>query len=252
MPNTTPFRNVGFRYRFSHLAEFGATMKWPISVVIGLIFCSCSQIQKLETTAFDPGRSTVKIQAISADGQQNLGSGVVIAPNKIATNCHVIRKAKRAYLSQPDRLYPVLALAALPELDVCILQTDHLDLPAADMAESETIKLGDDIVLSGYPFALSLRMMRGKVSGLHPYGDDHIIEINAGFNHGASGGGVFDSNGKLIGLMTFMGPEAGTMHFYVIPAAWLAMGLEQEFVPLKPFKDRSFWEKGGFVKQLKQ
>ncbi len=227
-------------------------MKLSISIVIGLIISSCSQIQKFESTSFGPGRSTVKIQAVSADGKQNLGSGVVIGPNLIATNCHVVRNAKRAYLSQPDRLYPVIAEAALPELDVCILETDRLDLPAADMAESEAVEVGDDIVLSGYPFALSLRMMRGKVSGLHPYGDDHIIEINAGFNHGASGGGVFDSSGKLIGLMTFMGPEAGAMHFYVIPAAWLAMGLEQEFFPLKSFSGRSFWEKGDFARLLKK
>ena len=228
----------------------GSAMKLLASICLALIVSSCSQIPKLETSSVDLGRSTVKIQAISAGGKQNLGSGVVVAPNTIATNCHVVRKAKRAYISQPDRLYTLLAQAILPELDVCILKTNHLNLPTADLAESESVKVGDDIILSGYPFALSLSMKRGKVIALHPYGDDHIIEINTGFNHGASGGGVFNSNGKLIGLMTFMGPEGGGMHFYVIPANWLAIGLEQEFAPLKPFNDRSFWEKGSFVKQM--
>ncbi len=224
-------------------------MKLFVSVYMGLVIVACSSTQKVETTAFDPSRSTVKIQALSASGKQNLGSGVVIAANTIATNCHIMRKSKRAFLIEPDGLYPVLTQAVLPEFDVCILKTDHLNLPAAELAEGESVNVGDDIVLSGYPFALSLRTMQGKIIGLHPYRDDQIIEINAGFNHGASGGGVFDHDGKLIGLMTFMGPEAGAMHFYVIPAAWLAMGLEQEFAPLKPFKERSFWEKGAFVKQ---
>ena len=106
-------------------------------------------------------------------------------------------------------------------------------------------------MMSGYPYALNLRMTRGKVIGLHPYAQDQIIEINAGFNHGASGGGVFNSSGELIGLMTFMGREQGAMHFYVIPASWLAMGLEKEFVPLRSFSARSFWEKGDFIQQLK-
>lgn len=227
-------------------------MKLFASVFLVFIISGCAQIQKVEVSPFDPSRSTVKIQAISLGGRQNLGSGVVIAPNLIATNCHVVRKASRVFLSQPERLYKVRSQATLPEFDVCILQTDHLDLPAADLAESESVKIGDDIILSGYPFALSLSMKRGKVTALHPYGDGRIIEINTGFNHGASGGGVFNSKGKLIGLMTFMGSEDGVMHFYVIPATWLAMGLEQEFSPLKPFKDRSFWENGGFVKQLKK
>jgi serine protease Do len=227
-------------------------MKLFVSVCISLIISNCSQLQKLEQNQVDLSRSIVKIQAISANGKQNLGSGVIIAPNKIATNCHVMHAANRAFLVQNEQLYRVIAQAATPELDVCILKTEHLNLPVTDLADNETINIGDDIMLSGYPFALSLRMRQGKVIALHPYGTEQIIEVNAGFNHGASGGGVFDSNGKLIGLMTFMGQEDGTMHFYAIPAAWLAMGLEQEFVPLKPFSERSFWEKGGFVKRMKK
>jgi serine protease Do len=227
-------------------------MKLFARVCVGLMLSSCSQLQKVDTNPANSGQSTVKIQAISTNGKQNLGSGVVIAPNTIATNCHIIRRSQRAFVIEPDRLYPILTQAVLPEFDVCILKTDRLNVPAAVLAESEAVKVGDDIVLSGYPFALNLRMKQGKVIGLYPYGDNQIIEINTGFNHGASGGGVFDSSGKLIGLMTFMGPEAGTYHFYVIPAAWVAMGLEQEFAPLKPFEARSFWEKGDFVKRVKQ
>ena len=223
-------------------------MKLFVSVCMGLLLAGCSSTQKVETTPFDPIRSTVKIQALSASGKQNLGSGVVIAPNTIATNCHIMRKSKRAFVIEPDGLYPVLTQAVLPEFDVCILKTDHLNLPSTELAEHESAHVGDDIVLSGYPFGLSLRTMRGNIIALHPYGHDNIIEINAGFNHGASGGGVFDHDGKLIGLMTFIGSEAGAMHFYVIPANWLAKGLEQEFMPLKPFKDPSFWEKGDFKK----
>ena len=228
-------------------------MKAFISIVgIGLIIASCTQLQTVENAPVDASRSIVKVQAISPGGKQNLGSGVVIAPNTIATNCHVIRTASRAFLVVPEGLYPVIAQTATPEFDVCMLKTEHLDLPAPEIAESDSVKIGDEIVLSGYPFALGLRASRGKVTGLHPYGKDQIIEINTGFNHGASGGGVFDNSGKLIGLMTFMGPEADAYHFYAIPATWLAMGLEQEFRPLKPFTERSFWEKGEFVKKVKK
>ncbi len=223
-------------------------MRLFVCIFLWMTISSCAQFQNAKTSPFDPGLSTVKIQAISTGGKQNLGSGVVIAANLIATNCHVMRKAKRAYISQPERLYPILSQAALPELDVCILETKDLNLPVADISENEAIKIGDDIILSGYPFALSLGMKKGKVTALHPFGDDNIIEVNAGFQHGTSGGGVFDSSGKLIGLMTFMGPENGAIHYYVIPATWIAMGLEQEFMPLKPFQDRSFWEKGDFIK----
>lgn len=226
-------------------------MKFALFAGIGLIISSCAQLQTHQSKRVDPSRTIVKIQAISGDGKQYLGSGVVIAPNTIATNCHVVRKAKRAYIIQPEQRYPVLKEAALPRLDVCLLQTEDLNLPVAKLAISGSVNLGDDIVLAGYPLALGLRMRRGKVTGLFPFQNEDIIEINTGFNHGASGGGVFNSSGKLIGLMTFMGPEAGSFHFYVIPAKWLTMALEQDFVPIKPLNERSFWEKGEFVKHLK-
>lgn len=225
-------------------------MKLFAGVMAGLMISSCAYLSQTEQSHADPGLCVVKIQALSANGKQYLGSGVVIAPDTIATNCHVMRTANRAFVIQPERLYPVLAQAAMPELDVCILKTNHLGLPMAELVDGEPQHIGDDIVLSGYPFGLGLRMKQGKITGLHPHEEDAIIEINAGFNHGASGGGVFDHNGNLIGLMTFMGPEAGVFHFYAIPAAWLAQGLEQAFVPLKPFSGRSFWEKGDFVKRL--
>lgn len=216
-----------------------------------LTLAGCQYLLKVETAPADPGRSTVKIQAVAAGGKQNLGSGVVIAPDTIATNCHVMRHAKRAFVIQPEQLYPVLAEAALPAYDVCLLKTENLSLPPAELADTDDLNTGDDIVLSGYPFALGLRMKHGNITGLHPFQSDRIIEINAGFNHGASGGGVFDQDGKLIGLMTFMGREAGAIHFYAIPSTWLTMGLDQEFMPLRPFADKSFWEKGEFGKQIR-
>jgi S1-C subfamily serine protease len=229
-----------------------STMKKLVSISMTLFILSCSQVKTVEPNTIDLSKSIVKIQALSGNGKQNLGSGVVVAPNLIATNCHVTRAANRAYLidADTDRVYSVLAQASIPDYDVCILKTEALSLPVAELAESETIKIGDEIMLSGYPYALNLRTMQGKVIGLHPYGQDQIIEINTGFNHGASGGGVFNRSGHLIGLMTFMGSEAGVMHFYVIPASWLAMGLEKDFAPLQSFSAHSFWEKGNFKKQL--
>lgn len=106
---------------------------------MALFILSCSHINKVEPNFIEISRSIVKIQALSASGKQSMGSGVVIAPNLIATNCHVTRTANRVHLIEEDRLYPVLAQAAIPGFDVCILKTAPLPLPVADMAESEPI-----------------------------------------------------------------------------------------------------------------
>jgi S1-C subfamily serine protease len=186
---------------------------------------------------------------MSTAGRQNLGSGVVIAADKVATNCHVVRNARKINIIVPEGVYPVDKVSALPQFDACILATNNLNIPVAELANTETMEIGDTIVVVGFPFGQGMRMATGNITELHPFPDDPIIEINAGFNHGASGGGVFNNTGNLIGLMTFMGPESGSIHFYAIPSSWLVAALDNQFLPVKPFLERSFWEKGEFKKR---
>jgi len=166
-------------------------MKRFLNLGISLCILNFAGINKAEVESVDLSRSVVKIMAISPSGKQNMGSGVVIAHNKIATNCHVTRIARRAYIIKEDRLYAVLAQAAIPELDVCILETAPVTLPIASLVTPDSIKIGVDITISGYPYALGIRTMPGSIIALHPFAEDAIIEINSGFIHGASGGGVF-------------------------------------------------------------
>lgn len=190
--------------------------------------------------------SVVKIHAVDRDNKLNAGSGVVIASDKVATNCHVTRTARKIFLTKSGQRYPVFKQAKLAELDTCILQTEKLPLPSAPLAATASVKTGADITIFGYPYALGIRGMAGKVIHLHHFGDSKIIEINTGFMQGASGGGVFNQDGKLIGLMTFIGKIKGDYHFYVIPANWLANALKTDFVPIAAFSELSFWESGKF------
>ena len=191
-------------------------------------------------------RSVVKVVVLSETGKQSLGSGVIIDNNIVATNCHVTRAAKSAFLVKEDSHYNVIAQAALPELDVCLLKTQAIAQPTVTLADIANLHLGDKITMLGYPFALGIRMRMGAIIGLHDYHSAKIIEIDTGFMQGASGGGVFNKKNELVGLMTFMGKDQSKIHYYVIPASWLALGLKEQFKPLQAFSKRSFWEKGRF------
>lgn len=61
--------------------------------------------------------SVVKVIARDAAGKTYMGSGVIIAPGKVATNCHVTRNAEQIVLFKSGHAYPVLKQAALTELD---------------------------------------------------------------------------------------------------------------------------------------
>src|SRR4051812_38587724 len=69
------------------------------------------------------------------------GSGVVVAPNRVLTNAHVLRGADVG-VALNGRLVPGRALAADPKADLAILAADTGDVPAVEFAEAPA-RLGD-------------------------------------------------------------------------------------------------------------
>lgn len=213
-----------------------------LAVIIFAPFPDCFGIQPNVQLA----NSVVKIVARSAENKIQMGSGVVIAADKVVTNCHVTRAAQSISLLKSGYRFEVVAQAKIPELDTCVLLTQTLPLPTAPLADLKQISIGTDISIFGYPYALGIRGMAGTIINLHHYQGQKIIEIDSGFMQGASGGGVFNGKGELVGLMTFIGKEAKQFHFYAIPATWVASVLTEKFSPVASFSELSFWESGKF------
>ncbi|MGR9074012.1 MAG: S1 family peptidase [Gammaproteobacteria bacterium] len=216
-----------------------------IVVVYILAFAAAGPVAALEAN-LALVQSVVKIVARTAAGKSYLGSGVVIADNRIATNCHVIRKAGKISVLKEHIRHPVTGRSAIPELDICILQTDSLDLPPVPFGDAAKISAGDSIYILGYPHAIGPSYLSGAVVALHPFRKSRVIEINTGFMQGSSGGGLFNRFGELIGLTTFMGRKHGKAHFYAIPIDWLIRAMEEKKVAIAPFDALTFWETGDF------
>lgn len=191
-------------------------------------------------------RSVVKVVARSADGKNSLGSGVIIADNKVATNCHVSRSGTKITILKAGRRFSVKSQAALPDYDVCLLETRGMQLPVAPLGNTEQLRTGDSISIYGYPYALGIRYLIGSIVAVHDHASKPVIEIDAGFMQGASGGGLFNDSGKLIGLITFIGSGENRKHFYAIPVDWLREVLKLPMQPVTPFTETSFWEEGRF------
>ena len=195
------------------------------------------------------GQSVVKVMADSADGRVSMGSGVVVSPNRVATNCHVTRSAKSILVSKGISGYQVIEQAALPEQDVCILVTENMKLPAAKLGKTSQVTPGDEIFVFGFPAAVGLGLVRGTVRELHAHGGDFILETDAGFMRGTSGGALFTTQGELIALPTFMLNDRDGGHFYAVPVEWVKQALGLESKPVARFKGLTFWESGGFVRR---
>ena len=134
------------------------------------------------------------------------GSGVAVSEDLILTNGHVIRefpglvrvrqggKRWRAFVSYLDR-----------KNDLCTLVVPTLRAKPVHMSSSTKVKIGERVFAIGAPRGLEMSLSDGLVSGLRAIdttGRTQVIQTTAPISPGSSGGGLFDSKGRLIGITT--------------------------------------------------
>jgi hypothetical protein len=188
----------------------------------------------------------VRIRAIAADGRVSWGSGVPVALDKVATNCHVTRHAHSIEVVIGTRYrgtsIGVAAQASDMELDLCILRTSKA-LPFRPIPLGPLPRPGHGVVGLGFSGGLAVRIHPGTVVDLHPYSGDDVIQTSTAFESGASGGGLFNASHELIGIMTFR--DRLGKQFFSLPASFICRVLrEQPFIPVRPQSATvAFWER---------
>jgi len=141
--------------------------------------------------------------------QHGFGSGFVIdSSGLIVTNRHVVENAVRITVTFKDQTtLPARIVGRLSRADVALLKvTSSKPLPFVTWGDSDKLRLGDDVIAIGNPLGLGGSVSAGIVSGLNrdisttPY--DEFIQTDAAINHGNSGGPLFDSRGRVVGINT--------------------------------------------------
>ena len=149
-------------------------------------------------------RSVVVIE--TNDGQ---GSGVIVRPNIVATNCHVVDNTKRiavyksvARRADADNVFAASVRHDDERRDFCLLDVDGLWGVPAPVRKYATLKVGESVYGLGAPKGLDLSLSDGLISQLREIDGNRKIQTNVAISPGSSGGGLFDRKGNLIGIMT--------------------------------------------------
>lgn len=147
------------------------------------------------------------------------GSAVVVAPDTLITNCHVLRKASRVAVTH-DAISVAATLTLWDtERDLCQLQARGIAAPAVALGDGSRLIVGQSVYALGTPEGLELTLSAGLVSSLRKNAAQQLVAIqtSAPISHGSSGGGLFDEQGRLIGITTAMiaGNNAQNLNFAV-------------------------------------
>ncbi|MGH7316608.1 MAG: trypsin-like peptidase domain-containing protein, partial [Candidatus Rokuibacteriota bacterium] len=139
--------------------------------------------------------------------QRSLGSGVIVDPAGIVlTNAHVVERATEIEVSTADGKKHKAKLAGVDrKTDLAVLKLQGAGpYPAANLGDSDTVKVGDWVLAIGSPFGLQKTVTAGIISaksrsiGQGPF--DDFLQTDAAINPGNSGGPLVNMSGEVVGI----------------------------------------------------
>jgi len=142
--------------------------------------------------------------------QRGLGSGVIIsADGYIITNNHVVEGADELkVLLNDERELTAKLIGTDPKTDVAVIKIDANNLPAATLADSSKLRVGDVVFAIGNPLGVGQTVTMGIISATgrrvgildEVGGYEDFIQTDAAINQGNSGGALIDARGRLVGI----------------------------------------------------
>jgi serine protease Do len=141
---------------------------------------------------------------------RSTGSGVIVDPSGyILTNNHVIENAQDITVRLSDsRKFTATLVGRDPKTDIAVLKVDApTPLPAAQLGDSDRLRVGQWVIAIGNPFGLDRTVTAGIVSatarnrvGVTTY--ENFIQTDASINPGNSGGPLLSLDARVIGINT--------------------------------------------------
>ncbi len=167
------------------------------------------------------GHSIVMVTTDLPDGSNGRGSGVVVSPEYVATNCHVIANSKGVNIAKFRDGYQPIGLKANWKRDVCLLKFDPLPFKPIPMRDSQSLQYEEEVFSMSFPAGAPVpQLSYGAIKGIYPFDGSLIVRSNASFYMGSSGGALFDQHYNLIGLTTFKSPGQPAF-YYSLPVEWI-------------------------------
>ena len=139
--------------------------------------------------------------------ENSQGSGVLLSPQIVATNCHVVGDSTEAVVEFFGKKTRATLVGENRQNDVCVLQ---LQSPFASavavraVRRIRAVEVGEQIYAIGAPVGFKYSITGGIVSQLREQSGGTVIQFDAAVSNGNSGGGLFDAAGNLLGLPSFV------------------------------------------------
>lgn len=161
------------------------------------------------------------MQGLSQNSQAE-GSGIIISDDGyILTNNHIINSADSSiyyevsdatkvsvYLYDDETPYEATIIGTDEQTDLAIIKIEKDNLTAAELGDSNSVKIGEFAMAIGNPLGMESSVTSGIISAVNRSvtSEDgttyNLIQTDAAINSGNSGGALVNAEGRVIGINT--------------------------------------------------
>jgi len=148
-----------------------------------------------------------------------LGSGVIIDEKGfVMTAAHVVGSAETIQVKMyDDQIIEADVISSVAPADVALLKLKKMpeNISVAKLGDSKLVKTGDQALVIGAPFGIEHSLSIGHISGRQKRGmmlsgqEMEFLQTDAAINTGNSGGPIFNTNGEVIGIVSFIMTKTG-------------------------------------------
>ena len=161
-----------------------------------------------------PDESSPRRSPRNREPTQSEGSGFIVRPDGfIYTNYHVVEGADQIDVKLKDgREFKAKVVGTDEKTDIAVIKIEATNLPVAQFANSDDVRVGQFAFAIGAPFKLDYTFTYGVISGkgrskliaTGGYSISDYLQTDASINPGNSGGPLCDIDGKVVGMNTLI------------------------------------------------
>ena len=150
-----------------------------------------------------------------SNNRNGIGSGVIFSEDGyIVTNLHII-SGDEIYIKLEDgNNFPASIIGVDQNTDIAVLKIiSDEKLKPINFADSDELKIGDDVLAIGNPYGIGISVSNGIISATgRDYGNPYLqlIQTDAAVNPGNSGGALINTSGELVGMISKIYSVDGT------------------------------------------
>lgn len=167
------------------------------------------------------GRQVLILEVLDNQGAvASSSTALLLDQGKAVTQCATLEGAANIRLMQGSAVYHAKIEQRDISRNLCILSASRIEFTPTGEFDTRDPLVGSRIYAISNALGLGVSISEGVVSGIRTIRGESSIQFTAAISPGSEGGGLFDADGRLVGLITHSQRQGQNINF-AIPARWL-------------------------------